>query len=281
MPRSTCRGDGAPAVAATPAPGVRVGTPRGLAWQGLAGELGGSRICCLQTESRCPGCGDAGGGMKSLLPSSVFGPEHLHSNWEIWAFSGFSASSSCQSSPLPKGGLVVGWLLFPLPLHYLCCSLLPAVSPIRAVLGFYSMQLLQSRDDLWGTSWLSWSGTRSPLGTDFPRDCPQGGWLVTRVCTGGLTSCCITYSSQFSLADPLHPCALRPDPASPELAAFLRPSNSFGARGFLLRAKHAGLWQGAGHPAPNTRWLPVPSAAWRARPWAGQDSSWLGSIPRG
>lgn len=77
--------------------------------------------------------------MKLLLPSSVFSPEHLHSNWEIWAFSSFSASSSCRSSPLPEGGLAVGWLLFPLPLCCLCCSLLPAVSPARAVLGFYSM----------------------------------------------------------------------------------------------------------------------------------------------
>lgn len=60
--------------------------------------------------------------MNSLLPSSVFSPKHLHSNWEIWAFSCFSARS-CQPFPLPKRGLVVVlFFFFPSPSRYcLCC----------------------------------------------------------------------------------------------------------------------------------------------------------------
>lgn len=76
------------------------------------------------------------GEMNSLLPSSVFSPEHLHSNWEIWAFSCFSARS-CQLFPFPKRGLVFFFsLFFPLVL----CNLLPAVHPVRALLAFYSIR---------------------------------------------------------------------------------------------------------------------------------------------
>lgn len=74
--------------------------------------------------------------MNSLLPSSVFSPEHLHSNWEIWAFSCFSARS-CQPFPLPKRGLSV-FLFFFFFLSFPLLNLLPAVHPVRALLGFYS-----------------------------------------------------------------------------------------------------------------------------------------------
>lgn len=98
--------------------------------------------------------------MNSLLPSSVFSPEHLHSNWEIWAFSCFSARS-CQPFPLPKRGLVLVFVGFFFLFFFfsLCClcrvTCFPAVYPVGAVPGFYSMQLLQSSDRLLGDPPLS------------------------------------------------------------------------------------------------------------------------------
>lgn len=68
-----------------------------------------------------------------LLLSSVFSPEHLHSNEEIWAFSCFSARS-CHVFPLPKRRLVVVYCNFfppppsPFPLLLVQCNLLPAAT---------------------------------------------------------------------------------------------------------------------------------------------------------
>lgn len=73
------------------------------------------------------------GEMNSLLPSSVFSPEHLHSNWEIWAFSCFSARS-CQSFPLPKRGLVVGWFFFFFFLPPSLCCLCPVTCSLPCIL---------------------------------------------------------------------------------------------------------------------------------------------------
>lgn len=145
------------------------------------------------------------GEMNSLLPSSVFSPEHLHSNWEIWAFSCFSARS-CQSFPLPKRGLVVGWFFFffssPFPLLLVPCNLLPAVYPVEAVPGFYSMQLLQSRGSFWGTPCLSHPlssrlGMWTPPGAGFPVGLSLGGLLVAWGCTWGHASCYIAYLFQL------------------------------------------------------------------------------------
>lgn len=120
MPRSTRCGDGALAAAAAPALG-RGWHPRGAqhapAVPGAEGSPGS------QGEAASPACRQSPdalaaasleGEMNLLLPSSVFSPEHLHSNWEIWAFSCFSARS-CQSFPLPKRGLVVGFFFPPFP----------------------------------------------------------------------------------------------------------------------------------------------------------------------
>lgn len=65
--------------------------------------------------------------MNSLLPSSVFSPEHLHSNWEIWAFSCFSARS-CQLFPFPKRGLVFFFFSSSSRLCCVTCSLLCILS---------------------------------------------------------------------------------------------------------------------------------------------------------
>lgn len=77
----------------------------------LRGMGGAGSAACRQTPDALAAA-SLEGEMNSLLPSSVFSPEHLHSNWEIWAFSCFSARS-CQPFPLPKRGLVVFFFSLP------------------------------------------------------------------------------------------------------------------------------------------------------------------------
>lgn len=134
MPRSTWHGDraGLSLLALVGTPGVSGLFP---VW-GSPGDGGAGSAACRQTPDALAAA-SLEGEMNSLLPSSVFSPEHLHSNWEIWAFSCFSARS-CQPFPLPKRGLVVFFFLSPLLL--VLCNLLPAVHPVRALLGFDSMR---------------------------------------------------------------------------------------------------------------------------------------------
>ena len=214
MPRSTWRGDGALAAAAALALGCGW-APRGArlasAVPGAEGSPGsrGEAVspACRQSPDALAAA-SLEGEMDSLLPSSVFSPEHLHSNWEIWAFSCFSARS-CQSFPLPKRGLMVVWfflVFFPFPLLLVLCNLLPAVYPVGAVPGFYSMQLLQSWGGFWGTPCLSHPpssrlGMWTPPGAGFPVGLSPG-WVAGG--TGihwGHASCYITY-----LFQPVFPC---------------------------------------------------------------------------
>lgn len=120
----------------TAGPGGHPGGVRAVSGAGLPGDGGASSAACRQTPDALAAA-SLEGEMNSLLPSSVFSPEHLHSNWEVWAFSCFSARS-CQPFPLPKRGLVVFFFLSPLLL--VLCNLLPAVHPVRALLGFDSVR---------------------------------------------------------------------------------------------------------------------------------------------
>lgn len=99
------------------------------------GDRAGATVAAFGWSADAPTVVSRGGGLSVLLLSSVFSPEHLHSNEEIWAFSCFSARS-CHVFPLPKRGLVVVYCNFfppPLPRSRCCwcsvsCSLQPPQS---------------------------------------------------------------------------------------------------------------------------------------------------------
>lgn len=96
------------------------------------GDRAGATVAAFGWSADAPTVVSRGGGLSVLLLSSVFSPEHLHSNEEIWAFSCFSARS-CHVFPLSKRGLVVVYCNFPpppspFPLLLVQCNLLPAAT---------------------------------------------------------------------------------------------------------------------------------------------------------
>lgn len=86
----------------------------GCGWPPRGGDRAGATVAAFGWSADAPTVVSRGGGLSVLLLSSVFSPEHLHSNEEIWAFSCFSARS-CHVFPLSKRGLVVVYCNFPPP----------------------------------------------------------------------------------------------------------------------------------------------------------------------
>lgn len=104
----------------------------GCGWPPRGGDRAGATVAAFGWSADAPTVVSRGGGLSVLLLSSVFSPEHLHSNEEIWAFSCFSARS-CHVFPLPKRGLVVVYCNFfppPLPRSRCCwCSVTCSLQP--------------------------------------------------------------------------------------------------------------------------------------------------------
>lgn len=104
----------------------------GCGWPPRGGDRAGATVAAFGWSADAPTVVSRGGGLSVLLLSSVFSPEHLHSNEEIWAFSCFSARS-CHVFPLPKRRLVVVYCNFfppPLPRSRCCwCSVTCSLQP--------------------------------------------------------------------------------------------------------------------------------------------------------
>lgn len=166
------------------------------------GDRAGATVAAFGWSADAPTVVSRGGGLSVLLLSSVFSPEHLHSNEEIWAFSCFSARS-CHVFPLPKRVLVVVYCNFfppPLPCSRCCwcsvtCSLQP---PQSCTVHPAPLWGAPSHPCAWGSpGWVTWGGHCSQedvvlLAKDAAIT-PTLGTPPCRVLTGPLLACTVLW----------------------------------------------------------------------------------------